>query len=137
MALAGTSACSEDPPPTVSQEEYDEAAANLCTGMVAANMDAIDATALSDAEWVALVRTGFVPEMRAAVRRLQNTGFPVENGAEYAAALDQVMNALSEIDDEEEAYQYLDRSRRGAVPKDEDPLVRIDEGLAAADVDDC
>jgi hypothetical protein len=139
-ALVGTSACSDEPTPVVSAAEYDQTAADLCerhAGIVVAEFDTSQASGQSDAEWVSLVRTELVPRLRAVVRGLQSTGFPAEHAAEYSAGLDQVMVALSEVDDEDEAYSYLDRSRRGAVPKDQDPLVRIDEGLAAANVDNC
>jgi hypothetical protein len=137
LAMAGLASCSDDESEPVTQAVYDEAAEQLCdrhATEVDLDLDAFMSNARSDAERVAFFRTELVPRYRAIVRGLNRTGFPPERAAEYRAALTEVLEALSEIDDEDEAYEYLDHLRRGDIEEEEDPAARIDGALADADV---
>ncbi|HET6664884.1 MAG TPA: hypothetical protein VFG94_11520, partial [Acidimicrobiales bacterium] len=60
-------------------------------------------------------------------------GFPPERAQEYSEAYSNALVALSEVDDEQEAYRYLDRSRRGFGPG-EDYLAEVRQAFIDADV---
>lgn len=135
LAALGLGACSDDETPVVSQDDYDDAAQELCTRQDTARYDeAIDFTTstLSDAERVALIRAEFVPRNRAIVLGLESTGFPSAQAGEYRSALSGTLVALQEIEDD--SYVLIDRLRRGDLPADENPFLRVDEGFLAADI---
>jgi hypothetical protein len=134
VSLGGASACSEDadtePPLTASA--YQEEVADACE-LIDRSLVIDGADGDSDAEWVSILRTDTVPEIRSLIRRLNRLGFPPERAQQYSEAYSDALVALSEVDDEQEAYQYLDRSRRGFGPG-EDYLTAVREAFVAADV---
>jgi hypothetical protein len=132
VAVAGSTACSDDPPPVVSQDEYDDAVAGACLGVD--HVAIIDQVTRADAEFVALLRTSYVPEVRSAVRRIVRVGFPAEKAGQYQTALNEVLANVDEIDDEDEAYQFLDHYRRGEFGTEGNPIQQIEEAFEAADV---
>ena len=130
--------CSDDPPEVASQDEYDEAAADLCArhgGEVLIEAANLLVAGTSDAQIVSFLRTEYVPNIRAIVRGLSRNGFPVEKASEYTGALTSVQEALNEVDEEDEAYSLVDRLRRGMVVDDENPITIVHEGMETADVD--
>jgi hypothetical protein len=136
-AVAGSSACSEDPPPVVSQEEYDTTAADLCErhgGEVLSEASNLLGAGSSDAQINSFLRTEYVPQVRAIVRGLNRNGFPAEKAATYTGALNQVLEALTEVDDEDEGYALLDRLRLGILEDDENPIILVQQGMEEADV---
>jgi hypothetical protein len=134
VAVAGLGACSEDaevePPLTASA--YQDEVADACA-LIDRSLTIDGSTADSDAEWVSDLRTDTIPEIRSLIRRLNRLGFPPERAEQYRQAYSDVLVALSEVDDEREAYQYLDRSRRGFGPG-EDYLTAVREAFIEADV---
>jgi hypothetical protein len=135
VAVAGLGACSEDdgssePPLTAAayQQEVDTACGSIDEALAE-----IDASNDSDAEWVSRLRTETIPRIRSFIRRINRLGFPPERAQEYTEAYSAALEALAEVDDEDEAYRYLDRSRRGFGP-DEDYLTAVREAFIEADV---
>lgn len=134
-ALLGVGACSDDEPEVISQGDYEANAQQLCDRQADGTFLSLadfKITARSDAEQVALLRAEFVPRVRAIVRGINSGGYPAEHRTEYVGALNQVMTAAQEIEDD--TYELIDRQRRGALPDDENPFVTIDQGFATADV---
>jgi hypothetical protein len=135
LAALALGACGDDEADPVSQAAYDETAAELCErqgGEQFQSLAAFRTTARSDAEQVALFRSEFVPRVRAIVRGINAAGYPPDREADYRAALGSAMSAAQEIEDD--TYELIDRQRRGALPDDENPFLRIDAAFADADV---
>jgi hypothetical protein len=137
-AVLGGAACSEDPPPVVSQDEYDTTAQELCErhgGEVLAEASNLLGAGSSDAQIVSFLRTEYVPQVRAIVLGLDRNGYPAEKAGDYTQGLNQVLEALSEVEEEDDAYHLLDGLRHGTVEEDENPIVQVQEGMEQADVD--
>jgi hypothetical protein len=138
LTVGGVGACSDDSGGgTVSQSAYDDEAADLCARY--GNNVLIDANTLlalgeSDAEIVAFLRTEYVPNLRAIVRGLNRVGFPESKEADYREGLSDVLEALTETDDEVEAYALVDRIRENALDSDENPLSKVNSGMEQAEV---
>lgn len=134
-ALAlGLGACGDDEETvTVTQEDYDEEVARLCEqhGRFFARAYT-DRREDSDAEEVAFYRSDFFPRVRAMVRSVDEMGFPPDKDADYRAALNEALGAMSEI--EAEPYRYLDERQRREFTPEEDPINRFRAALARADV---
>lgn len=138
VAVAGTSSCSDDPVPVATQDAYDETAVRLCErngGEVLADASNLLDVGNSDAQIISFIRTEYVPNIRAIVRGLNRNGFPADKAATYAPALSQVLEAVSEIDDEDEAYRLLDRLRGGTLEDEDNPLLRVQASMEEADID--
>jgi hypothetical protein len=138
FAVAALGACSDDEGGTpASQEAYDETAAELCerygdTVLIDANT--LLAMGESDAAIVSFLRTEYVPNLRAIVRSLNRVGFPAENAAAYSEGLTEVLEALTETDDEVEAYALVDRLRQNAIDSEENPIAKVNAGMDQADI---
>jgi hypothetical protein len=134
VALAlGAAACGDDDEAQpVSQETWDEQAAELCesTG-VYLQRAYTEEVPDSDAQEVAFYRTELVPRVRGLVNHLALLGFPPDQDAAYRAGLNQVLDALNRL--ELEPYEYIDERHEGIDPED-DLITLVQQGLAAADV---
>jgi hypothetical protein len=139
LALGGLGACSDDDggSGTVSQEAWDEEAAALCERYgdnVLIDANTLLALGDSDAAIVSFLRTEYVPNLRAIVRGLNSNGFPADQAAAYRDGLTEVLEALTETDDEVEAYALVDRLRQNAIDSTENPLTKVNAGMEKADV---
>ncbi len=131
-ALALASCGDDEEPERVTPAQWEEEATRLCAqhGEVLARAYT-EQVPDSDAGEAAFYTADFVPRARAVVRRLVELGFPPEDEEVYRAALGRVIDALAEL--EAAPHQYIDDRHRGIDP-DDDLLVYVEEGFAAADV---
>ena len=131
----GLAACGEDEPDPVSQEAYDDEAQRLCErhgGEVLLEFDALVENPSSDAADASFLVADYVPRARAIVRSLDGFGYPVENAAEYNAAVGQALEALDDI--EEDAIGLIDRYKEGLLLDEENPFLDVDEAFVALDI---
>lgn len=138
LAAGALGACSDDEADPTSQADYDEAAEALCEDYgdsVLIDANTLLALGESDAEIVAFLRTEYVPNIRSIVRGLDRVGLPERKASEYREGLNDVAAALTELDDETEAYALVDRIRANALDSDENPLSKVAAGMEQAEVE--
>lgn len=135
LALGGgLAACSDDPPPIASEDQYRETVTELCERHMPSLLDeweGLRSNPFSDAELAAFYRSEMVPRVRSILRGARNTGTPQD--ADIQEAISDAAEALQEIEDD--AAALIDRRRDGTFLDDENPWINLNAALATARMD--